>query len=625
MKIEGYDIIKKLFSTEQGLTVYEVRKKGDNQPFILRLADYSTNKYGFTQDNWYEIFEQYQLTITNYKNLPRVSSISMLNESQVYSLVDYEEGKLLQEVGKLGTDEIIQLIAAIRHLHSKKFVHGAIFPENIWLTSKGKVILYGAGEFKALGLGENHRNSSDIKQLVEIIKGFSTLDEEDLEKLDIEKPTTIDEVESIIIHAKQTNPTEAERKKGGLVEKEEQMEPEKVVLTPTSIPEEKPSEETINPNPEDDEQDDERSEQKDEETPKNILSWVKKFAIGVVSVLALLFIIGLFTDSEKDDTVVPVEQTSTAKVEEEAKDVSAPEEVAQTSASQEAEEETVSYTRNEVENFMKEYSTLSIKAVNERDFSIVEQSLDPNGPAYKDQLDYIEYLESKNITEESLDFTVEDILKVDKSTFKVSTNEKYEISYEDGSIKVKSFNSSYVLKTLEDGRLVVNKLLYTQEVSSETIQEADEYYADEYYNEDISYSEDTSEYSEEAQLYSDDTLDDTGAIESAVRLHYGSISNDDFSTAYNQFSSSRKKKVSKEGWEKGLQENIYDELTVVEVEQVESNKGRAYIEMTSYDDNQDGTTLVQEWAGYWGLVKESGRWTLDNPDLSKVNSRVEVQ
>ena len=62
---------------------------------------------------------------------------------------------------------------------------------------------------------------------------------------------------------------------------------------------------------------------------------------------------------------------------------------------------------------------------------------------------------------------------------------------------------------------------------------------------------------------------------------------------------------------------------MIEVEQIDGVNGMAYIEMTSYDDNKDGTTLVQEWAGYWNLVKENGRWTLDNPDLSKVNSRVE--
>ena len=77
--------------------------------------------------------------------------------------------------------------------------------------------------------------------------------------------------------------------------------------------------------------------------------------------------------------------------------------------------------------------------------------------------------------------------------------------------------------------------------------------------------------------------------------------------------------------QKGLQENINDELTYIDVEQVDSNRGRIYIEMTSYDDNRDGTILVQDWAGYWNLVKENNRWTLDDPELQKVDSRVEVQ
>ncbi|MGK0701476.1 hypothetical protein ACR3I8_19000 [Priestia flexa] len=45
--------------------------------------------------------------------------------------------------------------------------------------------------------------------------------------------------------------------------------------------------------------------------------------------------------------------------------------------------------------------------------------------------------------------------------------------------------------------------------------------------------------------------------------------------------------------------------------------------MTSYDDNDDGTELVQEWEGYWSLVKEGGEWKLDSADLEKVDSRVE--
>ncbi|WP_156177811.1 hypothetical protein [Bacillus sp. SA1-12] len=47
--------------------------------------------------------------------------------------------------------------------------------------------------------------------------------------------------------------------------------------------------------------------------------------------------------------------------------------------------------------------------------------------------------------------------------------------------------------------------------------------------------------------------------------------------------------------------------------------------MTSYDDNKDGTTLFQQWSDYWDLLKQNKRWTLDNPEFSKVDSWVEAQ
>ena len=66
-----------------------------------------------------------------------------------------------------------------------------------------------------------------------------------------------------------------------------------------------------------------------------------------------------------------------------------------------------------------------------------------------------------------------------------------------------------------------------------------------------------------------------------------------------------------------------DNVTKLDVISVDGNKAKAYIEMTSYDDQGDGTVLVQEWGGYWNLIKENGSWKLDDPDLEKLGSRVE--
>ncbi|TYR78878.1 hypothetical protein FZC66_17795 [Priestia megaterium] len=121
----------------------------------------------------------------------------------------------------------------------------------------------------------------------------------------------------------------------------------------------------------------------------------------------------------------------------------------------------------------------------------------------------------------------------------------------------------------------------------------------------------------------DETEEEWWGIEESIRGHYGSISNDNFATAYEAFSSSRQQKVNMNDWKKGLQANILDEVTRVEVTEIEGGHATAYIEMTSYDDKEDGSTLVQEWGGNWHLVKEDGRWKLNEADLEKLDSRVE--
>ena len=299
--------------------------------------------------------------------MPHVSTISMLNESQVYSLVDYEEGKLLKNTEKLRKDEVSQLISAVRHLHSKKFVHGAILLENIWLTSKGEVILYGTGELRALGIGRDHRYSSDIQQLIAIIKDFSQLSEEEIEMLEIESPTTIDELDSIITDANQID--QKEKEKVGLVEKEEKKKPEKVVAAPTSIKEERLSEQKINPIVEDKKQKEHREEKQVEEKSKKVLPWVKKISFGIVSVLALLFVIGLFTEPELEEVVIPVEQavSMNAEVEEqeETNEVNTTEVMTQTDVSEELNQP-VEKSQNSLPT--QEYLTTSIADQDIRDF-----------------------------------------------------------------------------------------------------------------------------------------------------------------------------------------------------------------------------------------------------------------
>ncbi|AUO12975.1 TcaA NTF2-like domain-containing protein [Priestia megaterium] len=628
MKIEGYDIKRELFSFEN-VTVYEVIKQSDGKKFQLRVMKLINGEDRASEDRWYHQYEDYQLNINNYKYLPRVSTIATQDQLFVYALLESEAGQTLKEKGSIEIHEVEHLIDALRHLHAQRFVHGFIYPENIWMSDEGnRTVLYGAGEYKAISNSYESKQSSDITQLVDIISDYSTVNEEIIQKLKAKSDLSLGEIASILDEAKEMIPRVPKPK---LVERED-----KVIPTAPSIPEEK--EEKPKPN----EKREEYKEQKEEKTEKTNeekrskekkavpFVWKAMTGVLVVAVMVLLFMVGKSFNNEEP---APVEQTAaevtknnqqeTPKADEGnsndagTQDNTEAEEqpsVQQEPAQEEEpveEEEGPSYTAQQVSDFMAGYSRDSIEAVNSRNFTVVEDSLDPSGKAYKEQRDYLKYLEKKNITEESLGFTVNKVVSVDQSTYKVTTQEEYEIFYDDGSSKIKSFSSSYIVKVLANGNLAVNELLYTQELSSSANEEADD--------------SSTASIAPTIPAQPESSSDDSGAIESTIRLHYGSISNENFSTAYNLFSSSFKQQVSQTVWEKGLQQNMYDELGAVEVKQIDANRATAYIEMTSYDDNNDGTTLVQKWVGNWNLVQEGGSWKLNKPELKKVRSRVEAQ
>lgn len=112
-------------------------------------------------------------------------------------------------------------------------------------------------------------------------------------------------------------------------------------------------------------------------------------------------------------------------------------------------------------------------------------------------------------------------------------------------------------------------------------------------------------------------------VAEAIYDHYGNITQDNYQEAYNLFSSSMQGKFDVDNWSEGLQANILDDVTTVQVKSVDGNNAEAYIEMTSYDDQDDGSVLVQVWKGDWSLVKESGAWKLDSSSIEKVDSWTE--
>lgn len=129
---------------------------------------------------------------------------------------------------------------------------------------------------------------------------------------------------------------------------------------------------------------------------------------------------------------------------------------------------------------------------------------------------------------------------------------------------------------------------------------------------DTSYTYDPATYS-----YTDEE-----DIKNVILQHYSSITADDFSSAFQLFSSPRKTQVTLDAWSKGLQKNIEDNVTSFGTINVDGDTATAYIEMTSYDKS-GANTLVKEWSGNWNLVKESDGWKLDKAKLEKLNSRTE--
>src|SRR5699024_395871 len=69
--------------------------------------------------------------------------------------------------------------------------------------------------------------------------------------------------------------------------------------------------------------------------------------------------------------------------------------------------------KNEMTVFIEDYTRASVDAINYTDFSYVEGYIAEDGPRWEEARDYIDYLDSKNITEDFLDMEVESIESVE--------------------------------------------------------------------------------------------------------------------------------------------------------------------------------------------------------------------
>jgi len=118
--------------------------------------------------------------------------------------------------------------------------------------------------------------------------------------------------------------------------------------------------------------------------------------------------------------------------------------------------------KNELQSFFEYYVSQSVNAINARDFSYVENLMTDDGPRKKEAKDYIVYLESKGITEQFIDVTVEKVEAVGTNIWQVTTTDEFIIYNPDGS-KNKKYTTGVTIKQV-DGDWLVHELLSTEEI-----------------------------------------------------------------------------------------------------------------------------------------------------------------
>ncbi|MEJ8303557.1 TcaA NTF2-like domain-containing protein [Saccharibacillus sacchari] len=123
----------------------------------------------------------------------------------------------------------------------------------------------------------------------------------------------------------------------------------------------------------------------------------------------------------------------------------------------------VAFAQDDIQAFMLSYLSSSVTAINGREFAQVANLMDPAGPAAQESADYIEYLDSKGITESFEDASVTGFEDNGDSTYTVNTRESYIIFNKDEEATAKSFNSVYKLSVI-DGQLKTHTLISTKEI-----------------------------------------------------------------------------------------------------------------------------------------------------------------
>lgn len=116
----------------------------------------------------------------------------------------------------------------------------------------------------------------------------------------------------------------------------------------------------------------------------------------------------------------------------------------------------------EIAGFVYEYTEASVNAINMVDFSYMKDYIAKDSPRWDEAKDYIDYLDSKNITEDFLGAEVESIEEIDDNTWEVTTLESFTI-YKEDSEKDKDYRTKVIVKRKDD-TFLVHELVETNEI-----------------------------------------------------------------------------------------------------------------------------------------------------------------
>lgn len=116
--------------------------------------------------------------------------------------------------------------------------------------------------------------------------------------------------------------------------------------------------------------------------------------------------------------------------------------------------------------FIQDYLRKGMMALSKKNFYIVQPYLDKDGKKYWEQFEYMDYLQNKGISESLISVETKSVESIDTNYTKITTSEKYDITYGDGTHKIKTFTSVYKLTKSSEDSFLINELMTTNEIES---------------------------------------------------------------------------------------------------------------------------------------------------------------